>query len=144
MAHLTVMQAEELGLEQLYEFLPALELHHSGYGTMEYGLWLEKEEDRINHNPLRRAAVVANAVDLVALFVNPPVIWEREAQSLGYVRFIQRDWSTPCEKLEQQGIIDARPIIRNTFSRARGEEWDDRRVVIVRKDNEPLFAVFSR
>ena len=74
MGMMSIIEAERIGLEQLYEFGPDSAIEDFGPGRMSYIDWLRLEEHRINKNSLRRAAIVYRAKNSndVALFVNRP------------------------------------------------------------------------
>lgn len=138
----TEAKALRLGLEQLYEYAPDGALH----GEIKTFEWLMKEKIRIEKNPLRRAEVVwqAHNNNMVGLFVNAFVMWEGEAERLGYK--FTGEWSTCDEDLKALGYIEPRRILKNKLERAiienEGEDGGRRYFVIVRKDK--YFALFVR
>ena len=131
-------EAENAGLFQLYEFSSEDELIQTQWGELPIRAWLEREKGRIEQNPLRRAAVVRlnHNSNMLALFVNPPIVWEREARELGYSPLT--DWSTPDDKFT---MATPRPIIINKYERAAA---NNKRGEIVREDCGDHFAVFYR
>ena len=141
MGLISMADAEKLCLEQLYEFGADSAVHNALTGKMPYIEWLRLEENRINKNPLRRAAVVRRAENSndVALFVNPAVLGEFMAYALGYARL--SDWSTCDEALDDLGYVEPRKLVKNKCERATA---DGHRVVIVRHRNGKMFAVFNR
>lgn len=138
---LTVEEAEQAGLFELYEFSPEGEKMPTRDGELPLREWLEQNKQRIEGNPLRRAAVVRLKYNsnMLALFVNAPAVWESEARALGYHPIT--DWSTPDQKLAELGYTEPRPIIRNKYERAAA---DDQHIMIVRQDKGDRFAVFAR
>lgn len=143
---ITEVQALKLGLEQLYEYAPDGETLKTGYGEMKMLQWLIREKIRIEKNPLRWVEVVQHTYNsnMVGLFVNAFVMWESEAERLGYK--LVDGWSTCDEDLKVLGYIEPRRILKNKLNRAiaenDGEDGGRRYFVIVRKDKH--FALFAR
>jgi hypothetical protein len=140
MPYLTIEAAENIGLFQLYKFSPEKEQISTQWGMLTTSEWLEKEEARINRNPLRRAAIVrmSSNRNMFALFVNTPTVWEHEARALGYCDLTH--WSSPDNQLLKSGFAEPRSII----IRYKAERSDNKRTLIVRRDNSDQFAVFYR
>ena len=135
-------EALRLGLEEVYVFSPGDQIHYSGYGEMPYIEWLQLEKQRIMfRNPLRRAAIIslAHNSNMIGLFANPPVLWEKEARGLGYIPMTE--WLTCDSGLKDMGYVEPCRIILDKRKRASNSE---RRAVIVRKDGDNMFAVYVR
>ena len=138
---LTKEEAEKLGLSLLYSFSADGELISIPCGVVTIKEWLTREKQRIERNPLRRAAIVQKShnSNMLALYVNAPTIWEHEARLLGYSP--ATEWSTPDDKLLQLGHVEPRSIIKDKYKRAATNE---KRVLVVRQDNGDKFAIFQR
>lgn len=140
MRYFTIEEADKHGLEELYVFSPDCKIIDSGYGKITVKEFYEREVVRIGNNPLRIAAVISKAHNSneIAVYVNLPIIWEKQARAMGYSPFT--DWSPPDTALAKLGYIEPVSMIRDRYRQA----MQKKRAVVVRQDNGINFAIFCR